>query len=71
MSNAFKMLGVLAIAATLSACGETDAERAATGAVIGGAIGAVTGENIVNAALIGGAAGAVSCSVAPGAPNCF
>jgi len=66
-----KLLGVLAIGATLSACGATDGERTATGAVIGGALAAATGESILNGALIGGAAGAVSCSVAPNAPNCF
>ena len=71
MSNIVRILGVLAIGATLTACGETDLERTASGAVIGGAIAAVTDENIVNGALIGGAAGAVACSVAPGAPNCI
>jgi osmotically inducible lipoprotein OsmB len=71
MSNTFKILGALATAAVLSACGTTDAERTATGAVIGGAVAAVTGENIVNGALIGGAAGAVSCSVAPANPQCI
>jgi osmotically inducible lipoprotein OsmB len=71
MSNKIKLLGVLATFAVLSACGETDAERTATGAVIGGAVAAVTGENIVNGALIGGAAGAVSCSVAPANPQCI
>ena len=71
MSNKFKFLGVLAALVTLSACGETDMERTATGAVIGGALAAVTGESITNGALIGGAAGAVSCSVSPGAPTCI
>ena len=71
MSKIAKFLGLVAIAGTLVACGETDAERTATGAVIGAAAAAVTGENVVNGALIGGAAGAISCSVAPGAPNCI
>lgn len=71
MRNTFKLFGVLAIAATLSACGETDLERATTGAVIGGALAAVTGEDVVNGALIGGAAGAISCSVAPGTIGCI
>jgi osmotically inducible lipoprotein OsmB len=71
MRNTFKLFGVLAIAATLSACGETDMERTATGAVIGAALAAATGEDVVNGALAGGAVGAVSCSVAPGAPNCI
>jgi osmotically inducible lipoprotein OsmB len=71
MFKSFKILGVIAVAATLSACGETDMERTATGAVIGAAAAAVTGESITNGALIGGAVGAVSCSVSPGAPNCI
>jgi osmotically inducible lipoprotein OsmB len=72
MTRSFRALGILALCgAGLAACGETDVERAATGAVIGGAVAAATGENIGNAALIGGAIGAVSCNVAPGAPNCY
>ncbi len=71
MSNTFKLFGVLATLVTLSACGETDIERATTGAVIGGAVAAVTGESITNGALIGGSIGAVSCSVSPTAPNCI
>lgn len=71
MSKIVKFLGLAAVAATLAACGETAAERTATGAVIGGALGAVTGEDIGNAALIGGAIGAVSCSVARGTPGCI
>lgn len=71
MFKSFKILGVVAVAATLTACGETDMERTATGAVIGAAAAAVTGEDVVNGALIGGAVGAVSCSVSPGAPNCI
>jgi osmotically inducible lipoprotein OsmB len=70
MSSKIKFLGVLAVAAALSACGPTTADRTATGAVIGGAVAAVTGESILNGALIGGAAGAVSCTVAPTNPNC-
>jgi hypothetical protein len=71
MFKSIKILGVLAVAATLTACGETDMERTATGAVIGAAAAAVTGEDVTNGALIGGAIGAVSCSVSPGAPNCI
>jgi len=71
MAHKFKFLAVIAAVATLSACGDTDIERAATGAVIGGAAAAVTGEDVRNGVLIGGAVGAVSCSVAPGAPNCY
>ena len=44
----------------LGACGQTDLERAATGAVIGGAAAAVTNGDVAKGALIGGAAGA-SC----------
>jgi hypothetical protein len=62
MSTPFKIVGSFAIAATLTACGETDGERAATGAFIGGAVAAVTDENIVNGALIGGALGGTSCA---------
>ncbi|WP_210530346.1 YMGG-like glycine zipper-containing protein [Rubellimicrobium arenae] len=71
MALTLRMLGVLGLAATLAACGETDLERTATGAAIGAGIATVTGESAVNGALIGAAAGAVSCSVAPGAPNCY
>jgi hypothetical protein len=71
MVKSFKVLAVVATAFTLSACGQSDGERTATGAVMGGALAAITGESIVNGALIGGAVGAVSCSVAPGAPNCY
>ncbi|ARO15175.1 hypothetical protein BVG79_01833 [Ketogulonicigenium robustum] len=66
-----KFVGVAAIAATLAACGQTDIERGATGALIGGAVASVTGESVTKGVLIGGAAGAVSCSVAPNAPNCY
>jgi osmotically inducible lipoprotein OsmB len=71
MFKSFKILGVIAIAATLTACGDTDMERTATGAVISAAAAAVTGESVRDGALIGGAVGAVSCSVSPGAPNCI
>lgn len=71
MFTTLRVLGVLAVAGTLAACGTTDVERAATGAVIGGAVSAATDENIAQGALIGGALGAVSCSVAPAAPNCY
>ncbi|ADO43326.1 hypothetical protein [Ketogulonicigenium vulgare] len=71
MKNIVKFVGAAAIAVTLAACGDTDIERGATGALIGGAAAAVTGESVMNGVLIGGAVGAVSCSVAPGAPNCY
>lgn len=71
MSNTLRLLAVLGLGATLAACGETDIERTATGAAIGAGLATVTGEDAVDGALIGAAVGAVSCSVAPGAPNCY
>lgn len=71
MAHPFKIFAALAVAATLTACGESAIERGATGALIGGAAAAVTGESVRDGVLIGGAIGAVSCSVAPGAPNCY
>ena len=71
MSITFRTLGVLAVAGLLSACGATPVERAATGAAIGGAIATATDADVVDGALYGAALGAVSCSVAPGAPNCY
>ena len=71
MATTLRLFGVLAVAATLAACGETDVERAATGAAIGGAVGAATGGNLAESALYGAAAGAVVCNVTPGAPNCY
>jgi len=65
MLKSVKILGVVAAMSTLVACGDTDMERTATGAVLGAAAAAVTGESITNGALIGGAAGAVSGTVAP------
>lgn len=67
----FKFLAVIAAVATLAACGDTDLERAATGAVIGGAAAAATNKDVTKGVLFGGAIGAVSCSVAPGVPNCY
>ncbi|GGL67863.1 hypothetical protein [Wenxinia marina] len=67
-----KILSVLVLAGSgLTACGATDAERGATGALIGGAAAAATGENVVNGALIGGAAGAIYCNVTPNVPECY
>jgi hypothetical protein len=71
MSITVRALAVLSFAAALSACGTTDVERAATGAAIGGAVAAATDGNLAEGALYGAALGAVSCSVAPGAPNCY
>ncbi|MFV0244177.1 MAG: hypothetical protein ACK5IB_04035 [Qingshengfaniella sp.] len=47
----------------LSACGQTDLERTATGAVIGGAVGQVVAGEAATGALIGGAAGATCRSL--------
>jgi hypothetical protein len=71
MSNSLRALALLGLAGLLSACGTTDIERTATGAAIGAGIATVTDEDVVDGALIGAALGAVSCSVAPGAPNCY
>lgn len=65
------VIAMIAAVATLAACGETAIERSATGAVIGGAAAAATGESVRDGVLFGGAIGAVSCSVLPGAPNCY
>lgn len=64
MSNIIKISLVSGALVLLGACGDSDAERAATGMVIGGATAAVLGGDVATAALVGGAAGAVSCTVA-------
>ncbi len=71
MARHIRSIAALAAAALLAACGETDFERAATGAVIGGAVASATGENLRDGVLYGGAIGAISCNVVPGAPNCY
>ncbi|TNC71648.1 hypothetical protein [Rubellimicrobium roseum] len=71
MSITLRLVAVLGVAATLTACGETDLERTATGAAIGGGVAALTNGDLAEGALIGAAAGAISCNVAPGAPNCY
>ena len=60
-----KLAGAAVLAAVLglSACGNSDVERAATGAVIGGAAGQVLDGDPLTGALIGGAAGAMCDSV--------
>lgn len=70
MSKSIKMSAVASLLILLGACGETDLERTATGAVIGGATAAVFGGNVGTAALVGGAAGAISCNANPGGANC-
>lgn len=72
MTTTLRMAAVLAACATLAACGQTPAERAATGAAGGAAIAAVTGESLTNGALIGAAAGGIgACVVNPNAAGCF
>ena len=63
MSKMLKISAVAGVLALLSACGDTDLERTATGAVIGGAAAHVTGEDVAGGALIGGAIGATSCTL--------
>lgn len=60
-----KILGISAICALLglAACGQSDIERTATGAVIGGAVGQVVAGDPATGALIGGAAGATCRSL--------
>ncbi len=59
---------IAAFLLALGACGETDMERTATGAVIGGAAGQVVAGDPLTGALIGGAAGA-TCRALGTCPN--
>lgn len=54
-----KALSFIAIASVLgvAACGETDLERGATGALIGGGVAAVTNNDVVTGAAVGATAG--------------
>ncbi|QDY69573.1 hypothetical protein [Qingshengfaniella alkalisoli] len=61
------ILGVVA-ALGLAACGQSDMERTATGAVMGAAAGQVLAGDATTGALIGGAAGA-SCRSLGTCPN--
>lgn len=47
----------------LAGCGQSDLERTATGAVIGGAAGQVLFDDPLTGALVGGAAGATCWSL--------
>ena len=62
--QAILMTGVLCAVIALSACGQTQGERAlsggAMGAAGGAAVGALTGGSPMTGALIGGAAGAAT-----------
>ena len=62
MSKPITVLGLVALLG-LAACGESDIERTATGAVIGGAAGQVLAGDAKTGALIGGAAGATCRSL--------
>ncbi|MBE3637171.1 glycine zipper family protein [Mangrovicoccus algicola] len=62
MKKVTLILGTCGLMA-LSACGGSDLERTATGAVIGGAAGQVITGDPVTGALIGGAAGATCRSL--------
>ncbi len=61
---------VMAMATALAACeGQSQTERALTGALAGGLIADATGNNVGTTAAIGALAGIASCGVA-GAPAC-
>lgn len=55
MAIKFKILGMLAVVAALSACEGTDIERSAMGAVGGALAAEALGTNVAGGALIGGA----------------
>ena len=72
MSITIRAFGVLAVCATLAACGQTPVERASTGALAGGAIAALTDENVLTGALVGGAVGGIApCVANPNAAGCY
>ncbi|WP_435167312.1 hypothetical protein [Falsirhodobacter sp. 1013] len=56
----FLIISAFAIAATVSACGNTRGQRVATGALGGAVAGEVLGGEPVAGALIGGGIGAVN-----------
>ncbi|PYE85474.1 hypothetical protein [Pseudoroseicyclus aestuarii] len=71
MSSILKLSGALAVALTLTACGETPGERAATGALAGAAGARVLGEDAVTGALVGGAVGGIApCVQNPNRAGC-
>ena len=55
----------LAIAAGLSACGNTEAKRALSGAAIGGITGAVVGGGVTLGLVVGAAAGIMCNDISP------
>ncbi len=64
MTRTTTILAALAMAGTLAACGNTQGDRALSGAGLGAAggaaLGAVTGGSVVGGAVLGGAAGAAA-----------
>ena len=65
-----KIGAILAVATLLSGCeGQSQTERALTGALAGGLIGNATNNNVGTSAAVGALAGIASCGVA-GAPAC-
>ncbi len=56
MQKSITAFGLIAIL-TLSACGDNDLERGASGALIGAGTTAVLGGSVVGGAIVGGAAG--------------
>lgn len=66
----FKVGAILAVATLLAGCeGQTQTERALTGALVGGLLGDATDNNVGTSAAVGALAGIASCGVA-GAPAC-
>ncbi len=66
----FKMFRVIGVLGFLAACGQTAAECAATGALLGAGAARITGENVGTGALIGGAAG-LGARAATGTNGCY
>ncbi|MEM8555613.1 MAG: hypothetical protein AAGF71_12415 [Pseudomonadota bacterium] len=64
----FVYFALVAASLALAGCGQSDLERTATGAVIGGAAGHVLAGDAKTGALIGGAAGA-TCRALGTCPN--
>ena len=72
MSITLRTLGVLAVLAALTACGQTPAERAATGALVGGAAAELADEDLTTGLLVGGAIGGIApCVANPTASGCY
>lgn len=65
MSTTLRLTAALLLASSLAACGNTQGQRTATGALIGGAGGAVAGNAIggTGGAIVGGVAGGTAGAV--------